>query len=85
MQTKLESLLESGVNIIIGYLIALASQILIFPLYGIQITLSTNLWIGLWFTLVSLVRSYLLRRYFNQRVHKAIHNLIKENSNASNA
>lgn len=77
-QSRLESLLESIANILIGYCIALASQLILFPLYGIHIALTTNLWIGFWFTLVSLVRSYLLRRYFNQRLKKAIHNLAKE-------
>lgn len=77
-QSRLESLIESIANILIGYCIALASQLVLFPLYGIHIALTTNLWIGFWFTLVSLVRSYLLRRYFNQRLKKAIHNLAKE-------
>lgn len=67
MQTRLDSLLESGVNILIGYLVALASQLVVFPLMGIHVPLSTNLWIGFWFTLISLARSYILRRWFNTR------------------
>jgi hypothetical protein len=70
-QTKLGSLIESVMNIIIGYGIALLSQILIFPLFDIHISLSTNLWIGFWFTLISLIRSYVIRRWFNARLHKA--------------
>lgn len=65
-QTRLGSLIESGANISIGYGVALASQILIFPLYQIHIPLTTNLWIGVWFTAVSLVRSYTIRRLFNK-------------------
>jgi len=68
VQTRLDSLLESGVNILVGYLVALVSQLAIFPMFGIHVPLTTNLWIGFWFTLVSLVRSYLLRRYFNGKV-----------------
>jgi hypothetical protein len=68
-QTKLGSLIESGINILIGYFVALASQLLIFPLFDIHIGLSTNLWIGLWFTVISLVRSYVIRRWFNARLH----------------
>ena len=71
-QTKLESLLESGVNIFIGYFLALASQLLIFPMFGIDVPLSANLWIGAWFTVVSLIRSYVLRRWFNAGLHKAV-------------
>lgn len=71
-QTKLESLLESLVNIAIGYFVALISQIVVFPLFDINVPLSTNLWIGAWFTLISLVRSYVIRRWFNAGLHKAI-------------
>jgi len=75
-QSRLESLLESIANICIGYLIALASQLILFPQFGIHISLSTNLWIGFWFTLISLIRSYTLRRWFNKRLHNQIHKLV---------
>lgn len=65
-QTRLGSLVESLTNIAIGYGVALVSQLLIFPLYGIAVSLQTNVAIGAWFTVVSLVRSYLLRRLFNR-------------------
>jgi hypothetical protein len=71
-QTKIESLAESIVNILIGYGVALATQLLIFPLYGIDIPISANAAIGLWFTVVSLVRSYVIRRWFNAGLHKMI-------------
>jgi len=45
----------------------LASQLVIYPCFGIHVPFRTNLWIGLWFTLVSLVRSYLVRRFYNWR------------------
>ncbi len=70
-QTRLGSLIEACANVAIGYLVALASQLVIFPLVGIHVPLSTNLWIGLWFTLISLARSYILRRWFNARLHSA--------------
>ena len=69
-QTKIESLIESLVNILIGYLTALFSQFLIFPLFDINIPLSDNLLIGLYFTIISLARSYLIRRYFNNLGNK---------------
>ena len=71
-QTKLESRLESAVNILIGYFVALISQLIIFPLVGIDVPLSTNLIIGFWFTVVSLARSYVIRRWFNAGLHKAV-------------
>jgi len=71
-QTRLDSLIESLVNILIGYGVALASQIIIFPFFGINVPLETNLWIGAWFTVISLVRSYVIRRWFNSRIKKTV-------------
>ena len=67
MQSKLQSLIESLTNILIGYLTALLSQVIIFPLFDIDVTFQDNLLIGLYFTIISLLRSYLVRRYFNKR------------------
>jgi len=58
---------ESLTNVAIGYGVALASQLLIFPFYDIDISLQDNIAIGVWFTLISLVRSYVIRRYFTKR------------------
>jgi hypothetical protein len=70
MQTKLQSLLESFCNIVVGYLVALIAQLIVFPLMDISVRLDQNLAIGAIFTAVSLVRSYALRRVFNW-VHRA--------------
>jgi len=64
-QTRKRSALESLVNVLIGYGIAVLAQIVIFPIFGISIPISSNLAIGALFTIVSLVRSYCLRRLFN--------------------
>lgn len=64
-QTRKHSLLESLLNILIGYGIALIAQLLIFPIFGGRFTLEQNMKIGALFTIVSLVRSYCLRRLFN--------------------
>jgi hypothetical protein len=65
MQTKRQSFIEAITNIFIGYITAVISQLLIFPIFDINVPLSDNLLIGLYFTLISLLRSYMLRRYFN--------------------
>lgn len=70
MQSKRQSLIESFVNVAIGYGVALLSQILIFPLFGIHIPLASNLAIGAIFTVISIARSYAVRRVFN-RLHGA--------------
>ena len=65
MQTRKHSALESVANVATGYGVAVAAQVLIFPLFGIRIPLRDNLAIGAAFTAISLVRSYILRRAFN--------------------
>ena len=67
-QTRKHSLAESITNVVIGYIVALISQIIIFPMFNIHIPLSDNIAIGLWFTAISIVRSYLLRRWWTNRV-----------------
>jgi hypothetical protein len=52
-------------NILIGYTVALMSQFVIFPLFDIHVSLSDNLAIGAYFTVISLIRSYTIRRWFN--------------------
>jgi len=64
-QSKKHSALEAIANTAIGYGIAVATQMIVFPIFGIHATPSTNFAIGGVFTVVSLVRSYVLRRAFN--------------------
>lgn len=72
MQTKKHSLIEAFVNVAVGYSVAVTSQVIIFPMYEVHITLEANLLIGVWFTLISLIRSYVLRRLFNLKTIKAL-------------
>lgn len=75
-QSRLSSLIEAGMNVLIGFGVALLSQIVVFPLVGIHgVPLSTNLEIGAYFTLISLVRSYVIRRWFNARLKAAAQTL----------
>ncbi len=63
-QTRWMSLVEAVTNVLVGYGVAVATQWAVFPLFGLHATLQENLLIGLIFTAVSLVRSYVLRRAF---------------------
>ena len=65
-QSRRWSAIESLVNVAVGYGVAVGAQIAIFPLFGVNLPLANNLLIGVLFTVVSLVRSYLLRRLFNR-------------------
>lgn len=64
-QSKKMSFYESLTNVTVGYVFAVASQLIIFPLFGIYLPLSDNLIMGLYFTVLSVIRSYALRRVFN--------------------
>ncbi|WP_425467915.1 DUF7220 family protein, partial [Paracoccus marinus] len=63
-QSRLMSLVESVTNVIIGYGVAVVTQILIFPIFGLHTTLEQNLQMGAVFTVVSIARSFALRRLF---------------------
>lgn len=87
MQSKTGSIIESLVNVAVGYLVALIAQIVIFPVFGIQVPFSTQNKIVILFTVISIVRSYLLRRTFNRYIvwksHKRFSgtSLAEQNSN----
>ena len=73
-QSRLMSFVESIANVIVGYGVAVVTQILIFPWLGLHTTLGQNLAMGGVFTIVSLARSFLLRRLFeNLRVRSTAH------------
>lgn len=65
MQTRTQSAIESVANVLVGYTVSICAGWLIYPLFGLQVSVSSNLAISAWFTVISLVRSYVLRRYFN--------------------
>ncbi len=63
-QSRLMSLVEAVANVIVGYGVAVVTQILIFPIFGLHTTLAQNLKMGAIFTVVSIARSFALRRVF---------------------
>lgn len=69
MQSKKESLIEALINVGIGFLISLVASFIIYPLLGIPVTVTENLVIVMWFTAISIARSYIIRRYFNRKKH----------------
>ena len=66
------SLVEAITNVVVGFGVALLTQIIVFPLFGLRPTLGENFAIGGLFTLASIARSYTLRRAFEAiRAHNA--------------
>ena len=67
IQSKRDSFIEAVTNTVAGYIVGLISQIVIFHFFNIPVKLSQNILMGLWFTLVSIVRGYCFRRWFTKR------------------
>ena len=65
-QSKFQSLIESFTTVISGFFVALAVQLIIFPLYEIEITLFQNVQIVMILTVTSIIRVYIVRRCFNR-------------------
>jgi hypothetical protein len=63
-QSRRMSLVESIANVVFGYGVAVVTQILIFPVFGLHATLTQNLQMGVIFTIASIARSFGLRRLF---------------------
>lgn len=63
-QSRAMSFVESFANVVVGYGVAVVTQMLVFPGFGLQVTLVQNLKLGMVFTVLSIVRSFTLRRVF---------------------
>ena len=63
-QSRVMSMIEAATNVVVGYLLAIATQIVVFPWLGIETGLAEHMTIGLAFVVVSLLRGYALRRLF---------------------
>jgi hypothetical protein len=79
-QSKLGSLVEALTHVFIGYFLSLAVQFIVYPLYGASFSIQQNIEIGLIFMIVSLIRGYVIRRWFNDSIHRAAMKITKDNS-----
>lgn len=70
-QTKLGSFYEALINVFIGFWINFFANLVILPLVGFHISIGQNFYIGLLYTIVSVARSYVIRRWFNANLHAA--------------
>ena len=72
-QTRLVSLIESLCNVTSGWLLSLMVwQYAVAPLFGYEVTLSTNIALTSIFTGVSIGRGYLWRRFFARNLHRTV-------------
>jgi len=71
-QSLKHSFVETCTNTAIGYIVALLSQLAIFPMFGIHVPLRSNILIGAYFTIISVARGYVVRRWWTGRDAGAI-------------
>lgn len=71
-QSRLFSLVEAWTNTIVGLMLGFACNVLFLPLFGATLPISSNFRLSLIFTVLSVIRSYALRRVFN-RLHTSAH------------
>jgi hypothetical protein len=76
-QTRLQSFIEISVNTGIGFFIAMGVQTLVFPFYGLTVSHTTNFQMTAIFTFVSMIRSFAIRRFFNNNIGAVIVKKIK--------
>ena len=70
MQTKRQSAIESLTSTTIGIIIGIVLNLTILPVFGYPVSLSDSLWISVIFTVISIIRSYIIRRWFNSKEEK---------------
>ena len=67
MQSKKQSFIESLTSTMIGIIIGIILNLTILPIFGYPVSVVDSLWISLIFTVVSIIRSYIIRRWFNSK------------------
>ena len=70
MQTKKQSMIESLTSTTIGWLIGVILNMLVLPLFDYDVSLTDGVLISIIFTAVSVIRSYVIRRWFNSKERK---------------
>ena len=70
MQSKRESMIESLTSTTIGIIIGIVLNLTILPIFGYPVSVVDSLWISVIFTIVSIIRSYVIRRFFNSKEEK---------------
>jgi hypothetical protein len=64
-QSRLHSFIEAWANVVIGFGINFSANLVVLPLFGFNVGAAQAFGIGVIFTVISLLRSYVIRRWFN--------------------
>lgn len=69
MQSRRMSIIEAVVNTVLGFVISVWIQIIMFGLYDVALSVFASMIMTAVYTLVSIVRGYFIRRFFNWYEH----------------
>ena len=67
MQSKKQSLIETLTSVFVGWFISFITNMLVLPLFGYNINLTDGVLISIIFTAISVIRGYVVRRWFNSK------------------
>lgn len=77
-QTKLGSLIEVWTHVLLAAILNFGASFVVYPLFGVTFSASQNLGIVAVFTVIALIRGYVVRRWFNARLHAAAEKIAKD-------
>jgi hypothetical protein len=70
--SKIKSLVESFFNILVGFSFNFVANMFVLPLFGMPFSFKSFGIIGVFYTLISLFRSFLIRRLFVNGFYETI-------------
>lgn len=82
MQTRTETLIEAVLNTFIAFWVSYWAGVFLYPMFGFHPTPGQNALIVAIFSVISIARNYLIRRFFNARLKRAINSLVNSESHA---
>lgn len=63
-------MIETLINVAIGFVVSMLLTAVVFPAYGHAVSFGQNLQITVIFTVASVIRGYVVRRWFNSYIHR---------------
>ncbi len=66
MQSKKWSFIEVCVNTLVGFIVTLVCSLFVYPLCGVKASVGGMTMITICFTIISVIRGYVIRRFFNK-------------------
>ena len=84
MQSKLDSFIEAWLNVLIGFGISVLANFVIFPLVGIGASTTQIITVGIFMTIVSVIRSYIVRRFCQANLRNMVQYMLGAFDNCFN-